>query len=270
MDYGIERLQSLPLSLRFIRELHEKLMQGVRGSQATPGYFRTSQNWIGSPGCTLASAKYVPPLPDELMNCLAAFETFLHDRTLPPLISIALVHYQFEAIHPFLDGNGRVGRLLIVLLFIVHRVLPTPILYLSAFFESTRSEYYKQLFMVSSEGTWNEWLLYFLHGIALQGEDVLSRAERINVLLTQWNLALGGGANGVAQEILKNIVANPYCISKKIAKNYNIAFTTAQRAINKLETLGIITQVSEGKRDKVYCAQAILKILEEPTKLSVL
>jgi Uncharacterized conserved protein len=161
LNYGIERLKEFPLSLRLIKEIHEKLMQGVRGSHATPGEFRRSQNWIGIPGCTLNTAKYVPPAPDELMNCLGSFEQFLYDRTFPPLIHIALCHYQFEAIHPFLDGNGRVGRLLITLLLIERNLLPAPLLYLSAFFEATRDEYYKQLFDLSSRGAWHNWFSYF-------------------------------------------------------------------------------------------------------------
>jgi Fic family protein len=127
LEYGLKRLPDLPFSLRLIKEIHEKLMHGVRGSQATLGEFRRTQNWIGSPGCTLNTAKYVPPPPNEMKDCLSAFEKFLHDRTLPPLIHIALCHYQFEAIHPFLDGNGRIGRLLITLLLIERNLLPSPL-----------------------------------------------------------------------------------------------------------------------------------------------
>ena len=190
LDYGLERLSGLPLSLRLIKEIHEHLMQGVRGANATPGEFRRSQNWIGPPGCTLNTAKFVPPPSENLMDCLGELESFLHDRSLPPLIHIALCHYQFEAIHPFLDGNGRVGRLLIILLLIEQKMLPSPLLYLSAFFEATRDEYYKQLYNVSSKGTWQEWLIYFLNGVAVQSEDVLSRAERINKLLNQWKIVV--------------------------------------------------------------------------------
>ncbi len=243
-------------------------MQSVRGSHATPGEFRTSQNWIGIPGCTLNTAKYVPPLPDKLMECLTSFERFLHDRTLPPLIHIALCHYQFEAIHPFLDGNGRVGRLLITLLLIERKLLPSPLLYLSAFFEATRDEYYRQLYNVSSKGTWHDWLLYFLNGIAIQGLDVLSRAERINELITEWQVKMSNRSDGIAQEIIRNLAVNPYCTTKKVSKKLGIAFTTAQRAISKLEELGIIIQTSEGKRDRIYCANEILNILEEPTKIT--
>jgi Fic family protein len=138
LEYGIQRLNTQPLSLRLIREIHEQLMRGVRGDTAAPGEFRKSQNWIGSPGSSLANAIYVPPPADELMECLYAFEYFLHDDTHPPLVHAALVHSQFEAIHPFLDGNGSVGRLLITLLLAERGVMPSPLLYLSAYIEATR------------------------------------------------------------------------------------------------------------------------------------
>ncbi len=268
LDYGLKRLQEFPLSLRLIREIHGKLMQGVRGAHATPGEFRRTQNWIGLPGCTLTTAKYVPPTPDELMNSLGDFERFLYDRSLPPLIHIALCHYQFEAIHPFLDGNGRMGRLLITLLLVERKILPTPLLYLSAFFEFTRDEYYKQLYKVSSEGSWHDWLSYFLNGVATQSSDVLSRAERINVLLIDWQIKVGGGSSKIPLEIVKNFAVNPYLNIKKVSESLNVAFTTAQRAIKKLEELGIVSQVSDGKRGRIYCAVQILTILEEPTKMA--
>lgn len=268
LDYGLKRLNNFPLSLRLIKEIHNELMQGVRGDHATPGEFRRSQNWIGIPGCTLTTAKYVPPAPDELMAVLGDFDFFLHDKTLPPLIHIALCHYQFEAIHPFLDGNGRVGRLLITLLMIERKILPSPLLYLSAFFEATRNEYYKQLYEVSSIASWNDWLVYFLNGIAAQALDALSRAERINNLIIEWQLRVGNTSSGTLQNIVKHFAVNPYLTVKKIADNLNIAYTTAQRAIAKLESLNIVSQVSISKRDRVYCATQILNILEEPTKVN--
>ncbi len=267
LDYGLTRLQELPLSLRLIREIHSKLMQGVRGSHATPGEFRQSQNWIGSPGSTLQTAKYIPPLPDQLGDCLSLLENFLHDRTLPPLIHVALCHYQFEAIHPFLDGNGRVGRLLIVLLLIERKLIPSPILYVSAFFEATRDEYYRQLYRVSSQGTWNEWFVYFLNGVAVQGLDVLSRVERINSLIIAWQIKVSGRSNDIAQAIVKNLAVTPYCTTKKVAEDLKVAFTTAQRAIVRLEKLGIISQTTQAKRERVYCAKEIVSILDEPTKI---
>ena len=162
MEYGLDRLETLPLSLRLIREMHERLMLGVRGDMATPGEFRRSQNWIGPPGCGLNDATYVPPPPDAMAGCLDALERFLHDEDLPPLVHAALAHAQFEAIHPFLDGNGRVGRLLIALLLAERGILPSPLLYLSAYFEATREEYYAHLLAVTEAGAWESWLTYFL------------------------------------------------------------------------------------------------------------
>ena len=267
LDYGLKRLGDLPLSLRLIQEIHERLMQGARGSHATPGEFRRTQNWIGSAGCTLNTAKFVPPPPDHLMDCLGEWEIFLHDRSLPPLIHIALCHYQFEAIHPFLDGNGRVGRLLIILLLVEQKMLPSALLYLSAFFEATRDEYYQQLYNVSSKGAWHEWLIYFLNGVAVQSEDVLSRAERINELLNQWKIAVASGGSRVPVDMVQHFAVNPYFTIHKIAADLGIAYSTAQRSVQKLEAAGMIKQTNDHKRDKVYCATEILRILEEPAKI---
>ncbi|BBI16645.1 Fic family protein [Neochlamydia sp. S13] len=255
------------MSLRLIKEIHHHLMQGVRGSHATPGGFRRSQNWIETPGCTLNTAKFVPPPPDHLMDCLGEFEKFLHERQLPPLIHTALCHYQFEAIHPFLDGNGRIGRLLIILLLIEQKMLPTPILYLSAFFEATRDEYYKQLYNVSARGTWHEWLIYFLNGIAVQTEDVLSRVERINDLLNKWKMQVASSTSNVPVLIVEHFAVNPYLTTNRIAEELKIAYSTAQRGIQKLEEAKIIKQINSTRRDKIYCAIEILAILEEATKI---
>src|SRR5205814_6708566 len=179
LEHGIARLGNTPICVRLVRELHEKLMTGVRGQQVAPGQFRKTQNWIGKPGSTIQTASFIPPPPGEVEPCLAAWERFLHESNLPPLVTIGLAHYQFEAIHPFRDGNGRVGRLLITLFLIQRRILPSPLLYLSAFFEATRRDYYDGLSAVSERGDWPGWLNYFLRGVARQSEDALSRAHRI-------------------------------------------------------------------------------------------
>jgi Fic family protein len=267
LDFGLKRLSELPLSLRLIKEIHEQLMQGVRGAHATPGEFRKSQNWIGPPGCNLNTAKFVPPPVDQLLDCLGEFENFLHNRQLPPLIHIALCHYQFEAIHPFLDGNGRVGRLLIGILLIEQEMLPSPLLYLSAFFEATRDEYYRQLFNVSSNGSWHDWLIYFLNGVAMQSEDALSRAMRINNLLNKWKLQVASTVSNVPVDIVEHFAINPYLTIKKIAEELEIAYSTAERGVRKLANENIIQQIGDNKRDKVYCATEILYILEEPAKI---
>jgi Fic family protein len=267
LEYGVERLRTLPLSLRLVRELHEKLMRGVRGDLATPGEFRRSQNWIGSTGCTLADATYVPPPPDRLMECLGAWETFLYDKSVPPLVHAALAHSQFEAIHPFLDGNGRVGRLLITLLLIANGVLPSPLLYLSAFFEATREEYYRRLFGVTDRGEWEEWLVYFLTGTAGQAEDALSRIERIDSLLARWRGQLAKVSSRLAEKTSELFAENPFWTVNKLAARLGVAFTTAQRAIDRLEAGGIVALEGAAKRNRVYCARAILEILEEPPQL---
>lgn len=269
LDYSLERLNQLPLSLRLIKEIHEHLMRGVRGYHATPGEFRRSQNWIGTPGCTLSTAKFVPPPMDYLMDCLGDFEKFLHDRQLPPLVHVALCHYQFEAIHPFLDGNGRIGRLLIMLLLVEQKILPSPILYLSAFFEATRDEYYRQLYSLSANGTWHDWLIYFLSGVAVQSGDVLSRAERINELLNKWKIQVANKGSNVPLQIIERLAVNPYLTINKIAGDLEIVYSTAQRGVQKLEAKHIIKQIDDSKRDKVYCAIDILNILEESAKTSV-
>lgn len=268
LEHGIKRLKTLPLSLRLVTELHERLMRGVRGGRATPGEFRRSQNWIGPPGCTLANATYVPPPPSELMGCLGEWEKFLHDRSLPPLVQVALIHYQFEAIHPFLDGNGRVGRLLITLFLVERGILPAPLLYLSAFFEATRRDYYDRLRDISERGEWVEWLHYFLNGVARQSEDALSRAQRINQRLEKWRLAVAGGASKIPLAVVDLLAANPFLTIKGVAKRLGVAFTTAQRAVAKLEALSIVEEISNAKRDRVYCANILLDILEEPARLT--
>lgn len=269
LEYGIERLKTLPLSLRLVRELHERLMAGVRGSHATPGEFRRSQNWIGKPGDTLNQASYVPPPPDALGEQLTNWERFLHDRTQPPLVHAALMHYQFEAIHPFLDGNGRVGRLLITLLLCERDILPAPLLYLSAFFEATRTDYYDGLRQVTERADWETWVRYFLNGVARQSEDALSRAERINQILEAWRTSLAGKPNTrVALQMVDLLGANPFLTPRGAEQKLGIAYNTVMRAIGQLQEHGIVTAVSEAKRDRVFCAKALLDILEEPARLT--
>jgi Fic family protein len=267
LEYGVKRLESLPLSLRLTRELHARLMAGVGGDYATPGGFRRTQNWIGTPGCTLVNATYVPPPPEALMDCLGAWEKFLHERSLPVLAQAALVHVQFEAIHPFIDGNGRIGRLLITLFLIEREVLPSPLLYLSAFFEATRGEYYDRLQGVHAQSRWEDWLAYFLNGVARQAEDALSRAERINALIDRWRGKVAGSSS-IAIGLVDLIAENPYCTVRRVEKRLGVAFTTAQRAVEKLQAAGVLKRVGQAKRDRVYCATALLKILEEPARLT--
>jgi len=267
LEHGIARLKTLPLSIRLVCELHEKLMTGVRGDHATPGELRRSQNWIGPPGSTRAQATYVPPPHDEMLDDLGAWERFLHDETLPPLVQTALMHYQFEAIHPFLDGNGRVGRLLITLLLMQRGVLPLPLLYLSAFFEATRRDYYDGLRAVTERSAWEDWLLYFLNGVARQSEDALSRAGRINHHLDQWRDRVSRTGSGVALRLLDLLSTNPFITVRKAEAQLGVAYNTAAAALRRLVRLRIVKQIGEARRDRVFCAQALLDILEEPPRL---
>jgi Fic family protein len=267
LEYGLIRLKSLPPSLRLVRELHAKLMDGVRGQHATPGDFRRSQNWIGEPGCTLARATYVPPPHEEMMDHLADWERFLHEDTLPPLVQAALMHYQFEAIHPFVDGNGRVGRLLIIILMCQRGVLPLPFLYLSAFFDATRRDYYDRIRDVTERGDWERWLHYFFNGVARQAEDAAGRARRINALLEEWRAQAATETSPVPSRLLDMIGANPYVTPTSVRQKLNVAYNTAVDAIRRLERRGILLKVGESRRDRVYCASGILEILEEPARL---
>lgn len=187
---------------------------------------------------------------------------------LPPLVTIAQAHYQFEAIHPFLDGNGRVGRLLITLFLIERQIQPTPLLYLSAFFEAARRDYYDGLQGVSERGEWNEWLECFLQGVARMSEDALSRAARINSKLIEWQKKVAGDSPNAPLRVAELLAASPFITAKGAAEKLGVAFTTAQRAIERLERVGIVKQSGDSKRDRVYCAKALLDILEEPARLT--
>ena len=262
LEYGLRRLDSLPLSLRFMCELHERLMRGVRGDSARPGEFRRVQNWIGGPGSTLKNATYVPPPPTELASCLAALERYLHNESLPPLVQAALVHSQFEAIHPFVDGNGRVGRLLITLLLVQRGViLPSLFLHLSAYFERTRYEYYTRLQGITEYGDWEEWLDYFLIGVAAQAEDGVLKMRCIERLLSGWKAELARQRSRTSERALDLFSENPFWTVGALAERLEVAYTTAQRAVDRLETIGAVSLEMGERRNRVYCARALLEVV---------
>ena len=266
LEYGVRRMKQLPLSLRLVRELHERLMRGVRGD-ATPGEFRRSQNWIGAPGSTPETAVYVPPPPQQLADCLRAWERYLHDVALPPLVHAALIHSQFEAIHPFLDGNGRVGRLMITLMLLDRKLLPAPLLYLSAYFDMTRDQYYARLRGVTERGEWEAWVGYFLAGVVSQATDALSRIERIDALAMDWRERIAATASRATEGVLAELMNNPFVRVKALAERLDVAFTTAQRAVDRLAEAGVLSLASDAKRDRVYCARELLAILEKEAGL---
>lgn len=268
LEYGMQQLRNQPLSIHLLQEIHEKLLQGVRGELARPGKIRDAQNWIGVPGSTPHTASYVPPPPSELTGLLHSLEAFLADTSLPPLVQIALTHYQFEAIHPFLDGNGRVGRLLVTLFLIERAILPTPLLYLSAFFEATRSEYITRLHAVTTESDWENWLLYFVNGVARQSEDAEDRASRIINILDVWRLRVAGLGSETPAHVLELLAGNPFVTARLVSEQLSVARSTASRAIDHLIELGIVVQTDDRSRDRAYCAQELLDIMNEPARIN--
>ena len=266
LDHGVARLKDEPLSLDMVRSVHEKLMIGVGSPRIDPGMFRREVCLIGT-SLDFARARYIAPPPDEMLRCLEAWQAYLGDRSLPDLVQVALLHYQFEAIHPFRDGNGRVGRILISLLLVERGVLPVPLHYVSAFMEATRGDYYDRLLAVSERGEWEQWIVYFLTGLARQCDDVIERAERIDALMADWRMAVAGESSKTPARVLELVAGNPYIKITTAAERLSVEYTTAMRAIRRLEELGIVSQVGNRKRDRVYCARDLLDILEEPIRL---
>jgi Fic family protein len=265
MDHGLARLGTLPLSLRLVRELHEKLMRGVRGDQATPGEFRRSQNWIGPQGSTPLTAPYVPPPVSELMPALGDWETFLHQRDpLPDLLQCALMHEQFEAIHPFLDGNGRVGRLLITLFLVERQRLTHPLLYLSAFIEAHRQEYYDLLQRVRTHGDWNTWLRWFLRGVDVTARDAAQRASELMAMRERYRAQVAAKATAV--RLLDALFVNPYVSVRRAAQVLGCTSPTAAKAIEELESRGILAESTGRQWGRMYLAKPILELLQAPLR----
>ncbi len=265
IEYGLKRLDALPLSLRLIRELQGILMERVRGEHVTRGEFRQSQNWIGPPGCSLNEASFVPPPVPEMQDALDQLEKFLHaDIDLPPLVQLALIHYQFETIHPFLDGNGRIGRLLITLFLCERGILTKPLLYLSAFFERHRREYYERLLQVSQKGAWKKWIQFFLQAVVNQSSDAVQRSRRLLDLHQDYHrTSLEKHLPPTAGQLIELILMRPVLNPRIAQELLGVTFPTAQKAIRVLEDEGILVEITGGKRNKTYVAEEILRILEE-------
>jgi Fic family protein len=261
MAHGLRRLNDLPISNRLIREIHAELMRDVRGGYAAPGEFRTSQNWIGPPGCTLNDATFVPPPPDEMLHALAELERYINaDPTEPPLVQAALIHYQFEAIHPFLDGNGRVGRLLIAL-FLCHRGhLNEPVLSLSSYFERHRNDYYRLLLDISQRGAWTEWLHFFLEGVVKQAGEALRMAKDLIALHRRYmdTIATDRGPQ-IAARIVDHLFLNPVLSVSTLAKEWDVTFPTIQKGVNYLVDKNVIVEITGQQRQRIYAANEILR-----------
>lgn len=265
LEYGLERIKTLPISLRLIRELHQHLMEGVRGEQVTPGEFRRTQNWIGPPGCTLNEATFVPPPVPEMKEALDKLEKYLHAKNkYPPLVRLAMIHYQFEAIHPFIDGNGRIGRLLITLLLVHWDLLPLPLLYLSVFFERNRQEYYDNLLAVSQNGSWREWILLFLQGTIEQAEDAIVRVKELQKIQMTWREDLTEArVSSQVLSLVDKLFESPIITIPIVQDLLNISYPTAKSYVGKLLKAGILVQIGESSYDKVFITREFFKDVKD-------
>ena len=266
LDYGLHRLDELPLSLRFIREVHERLMRGVRGGSSNPGEFRTGQNWIGGPGTRIMDATYVPPPVPEMHAALDALEKFFHQPShLPALIRMAMIHYHFEAVHPFLDGNGRVGRLLITFLFHTEQLLDQPLLYLSAYFEQHRSEYYGQLLEVSRRAAWSEWIDFFLDAVTKQANDAIRRSSQLLALRQDYrSRTTSARRSSLLPAIIDRLFESPAITIATVARKFSVTYRAAKNNVDKLVNAGVLATPEMAGRNKVYFARDIIALLEAP------
>jgi len=271
MNKGLERLETLPVSTRLIKEMHSTLMKGVRGSNKTPGEFRKSQNWIGRPGGNLTNAEFIPPPPDDVDQCMSDLEKFIHtnDR-MPFLIKVALIHAQFETIHPFLDGNGRLGRLLITYLLCLWKILDKPLLYLSYFFKANRTEYYAKLMDVRLRGDWESWIKFFLHGVRESSEMATVAATEIHKLhIKDRSKIQNSSPTSVTILVYDHFCREPILTNLILVKRLKSSAPTIQKALDVLVDLEIITEISGKKRHRKYAYTTYLDILTRDTTVKV-
>ena len=263
LNEGLKRLEELPLSNRLFREIHGILMQGVRGQEKAPGYFRETQNWIGSPGCTLGNATYVPPPPHEMTVAMGELESFLNAQSpMPLLIKCGLAHGQFEMIHPFLDGNGRLGRLLITFLLCEKKVLSRPLLYLSSYFRQHQAEYYDRLLAISNDGDWEGWLKYFLKGIGEVSKEATDTARRIIAMREEHRQLVSERVRGsYGPALLDKLYESPAVTSPRIRDTFGVSYVTANNLVHDFVNVGILEETTRRPRNKVYIYKPYLEIL---------
>ncbi len=256
MNHGLARLPELPVSIRLIREIHERLLRGTRGSRLTPGELRRSQNWIGPAGCTLSDATFVPPPPEQVPELLGQLETYVHATDdLPPLIKIGLIHAQFETIHPFLDGNGRIGRLLITFQLTERAILHKPVLYLSHFFKRYRPAYYERLQAVRDTGDWEGWLKFFLRGVAEVSAEASGTARRILALREEHRSAITtrlGRAAGNGHKVLEALFERPIVSVHDVQARIGMTYAAANNLVARLAGLGILEEVTGHARNRRF------------------
>lgn len=263
LEHGVALLPDLPLSLRLIREIHAKLMTGVRGDKATPGEFRRTQNWIGPAGSTPMTAAFVPPPVVEMHESLDEWEKFLHVRdVIPDLIQCAMMHVQFETIHPFLDGNGRVGRLLVTFFLLERKRLSQPLLYLSAFIDAHKNDYYDLLQRVRTHGDWIPWIRFFLQGVTETATAAGEQARELHRLREQYRALLRGKPNALV--LIDNLFINPYMTIGRAAKILGKTHPTARAAISAMEEAKILREMTGRQWGRFYVCQPVLDALDKP------
>ena len=265
LNLGLERLNELPICVRLTNEVHARLMHGVRGEDKTPGQLREHQNWIGTRGTNIEDARFIPPPPELVSDLMADWERFVNeDLEMPALIQCALMHYQFEAIHPYLDGNGRIGRLLITLFLCAREVLPTPLLYLSAYFDKRRDDYIDHLFRVSATGEWEPWITFFLRGVEQQARDALIRSRRVRELHQRYvQLLQSKRESANALRLLDILFANPYVTAPRASELLGVTHAGAQGILNRLVRAGVLEHIS-GRWPRLYVARELLRVIEVP------
>ena len=269
MHYGLERLEDFPLSLRLIREIHAELLSTGRGSEKNPGEFRTSQNWIGPTGCNLQTATFVPPTVPDMKDAIGQLELFFYNEDpIPPLIKIAMIHAQFETIHPFLDGNGRMGRLLITFLLCQQHILSQPLLYLSYYFKQNKQEYYDRLMDVRKKGLWEEWISFFLKGVSSVSEEASNTAQDILQLQSTCKDTIKTINKVKYNEAIDLLFETPYVSKASVGEHLMVTPPTASKIVDDLCLLGILKDISpNSKRKKSYCFQEYMNILSRGTDI---
>lgn len=263
LNHGLRRLEELPLSLRLLREIHGVLMEGVRGGERSPGEFRTSQNWIGPQGTSLQDAVFVPPPPHEMIQALGNLEVYLHEGR-PDLISAGVAHCQFETIHPFLDGNGRMGRLLITFLLCERGVLRRPLLYLSHYLRRHRQEYYERLMTVRERGDWEGWLKFFLRGVAEVAEEGAETARRVTDLRARHQALLQDRVRGTHKyEFLDLLLRNPYVTARFVEDRLDVSYNTANSLIRRFLDAGILEEITDRPRNRWFAYRSYVALFGE-------
>lgn len=270
LDYGIERLKTLPMSLRLIKEVHKILMENTRGATKNPGEFRTTQNWIGPAGAGLSEAIFVPPPPNMVINLMGDLENFIHQKdNIPPLIKISLIHYQFETIHPFLDGNGRIGRLLITFYLYWKNLLSNPLLYLSFYLKKNREVYYDLLMKIRMEGLWGEWIKFFLKGVYETSQESANTAGEIIKLKDKiiYKLYENSVSSIYAVKLLEILFDKPLVEVKDVVSKLKIHKDTANELIKSFEKIGILHEITGKQRYRKYIFKDYVDIIKRGTEL---